>query len=187
MITGTRVKILQMRLNKINDEVLVADQPIVRVSGTDIASLKHQALANARRRIRICTHPDTSDRLHEMLIVHTRGTYVRPHKHLNKSESVHIIEGEVDIVFLDEAGDVRDVVRLGDFRSGRDFYCRANWPLYHTLLIATDFLVFHEITNGPFQREDTVFAPWAPEESNTLACSEFQARVAREAARHARV
>ena len=102
---------MQMRINKINDEVPVADQPILRLSGTDIASLKHQALANTRRRIRICTHPDRSDRLHEMLIVHTRGTYVRPHKHLNKSESVHIIEGEVDVVVLDEAGGVRDVVR----------------------------------------------------------------------------
>ena len=100
-----------MRLNKINDEVLVADEPIVNLSRMDIASLKHQALANARRRIRVCTHPDTNDRLHEMLIVHTRGTYVRPHKHQNKSESVHIIEGEVDVVFLDDAGAVRDVVR----------------------------------------------------------------------------
>lgn len=176
-----------MRLNKLNDEVLVADEPIVRLSSGDIASLKQQALANPRRRIRVCTHPDTNDWLHEMLIVHTRGTYVRPHKHLNKSESVHIIEGEVDIVFLDDAGAVIDVVRLGDFRSGREFYCRANLQLYHTLLITTEFLVFHEITNGPFRREDSVFATWAPEESNTVACAEFQARVAREAASHAKV
>ena len=171
-----------MRLRKLNDEVLVADEPIVRVSGADMAALKQQALTNPRQRIRICTHPDTGDRLHEMLIVHTRGTYVRPHKHLNKSESVHIIEGEVDVVFLDEAGAVSDVVRLGDYRSGREFYYRVGSPLYHTLLISSEFLVFHEITNGPFRREETVFAPWAPEESDPVACSEFQARVAREVA-----
>lgn len=137
-----------MRLRKLNDEVLVAEEPIVRVSGADIAALKQQALTNPRQRIRICTHPDTGDRLHEMLIVHTRGSYVRPHKHLNKSEAVHIIEGEVDVVFLDEAGTVSDVVRLGDDRSGREFYYRVGSPLYHTLLIASEFLVFHEITNG---------------------------------------
>ena len=119
MKNGRRVKILQMRLSKINDEVLVADEQIVHLSGIDIALLKHQALANARRQIRVCTHHDTNDRLHEILIVHTRGTNVRPHKHLNKSESAHIIEGEVDVVFLDEAGAVRDVVRLGDPWSGR--------------------------------------------------------------------
>lgn len=174
-----------MRLRKLNDEVLVAEAPIVRVSGADIASLKQQALTNPRQRIRICTHPDTSDRLHEMLIVHTRGTYVRPHKHLNKSESVHIIEGEVDVVFLDDAGAVSDVVRLGDYRSGREFYYRVGSPLYHTLLITSEFLVFHEITNGPFRREETVFAPWAPEESDPVACREFQARIAREVAARA--
>ena len=171
-----------MRLRKLNDEVLVADEPIVRVSGADLAALKQQALANPRQRIRICAHPDTGDRLHEMLIVHTRGTYVRPHKHLNKSESVHIIEGEVDVVFLDEAGAVSDVVRLGDYRSGRQFYYRIGQPLYHTLLISSEFLVFHEITNGPFRREETIFAPWAPEESDPAAGGEFQARVAREVA-----
>ena len=171
-----------MRLRKLNDEVLVAEGPLVRVSGPDIAALKQQALANPRQRIRICTHPDTGDRLHEMLIVHTRGTYVRPHKHLNKSESVHIIEGEVDVVFLDEAGEVSDVVRLGDYRSGREFYYRMSSPLYHTLLIASEFLVFHEVTNGPFRREETVFAPWAPEERDPAACGVFQGRLAREVA-----
>lgn len=171
-----------MRLRKLNDEVLVAEEPIVRVSGADIATLKQQALTNPRQRIRICTHPDTSDRLHEMLIVHTRGTYVRPHKHLNKSEAVHIIEGEVDVVFLDEAGVVIDVVRMGDCRSGREFYYRVGSPLYHTLLITSEFLVFHEITNGPFRREETIFAPWAPEESDPVACSEFQTRIARDVA-----
>ncbi len=171
-----------MRLCKLNDEVLVAQEAIVRVSGPDIASLKQQALTNPRQRIRICTHPDPNDRLHEMLIVHTRGIYVRPHKHLNKSEAVHIIEGEVDVVFLNEAGAVSDVVRMGDYRSGREFYYRVGSPLYHTLLILSEFLVFHEITNGPFRREETIFAPWAPEESDPVACGEFQARVAREVA-----
>ena len=169
-----------MRLRKVNNEVLVAEERIVRLSKADIASLKHQALANPRQRIRICTHPDTSDRLHEMLIVHTRGTYVRPHKHLNKSESVHIIEGEVDVVFLDEAGAVSDVVKMGDYESGREFYYRVGSPIDHTLRILSEFLVFHEVTNGPFRRDETIFAAWAPEESDPVACSTFQARVARE-------
>jgi cupin fold WbuC family metalloprotein len=169
-----------MRLIKLSDEVLTDGDPIVQVSGADIDSLKKQALLNPRRRIRICAHPDTTDRLHEMLIVHTRGAYVRPHKHLNKTESAHIIEGEVDVVFFEDSGAVSEVVRLGDYRSGRKFYYRVGGPVFHTFLITSEFLVFHEVTNGPFRREDTVFAPWAPEESNPAACSAFQARVAAE-------
>jgi cupin fold WbuC family metalloprotein len=167
-----------MPLNKLNDEVLVAGGPIVQVSRADIEALQKQALGNPRRRIRLCAHPDTTDRLHEMLIVHTRGAYVRPHKHLHKSESVHIIEGEVDVVFFDDAGAVAEVVRMGDYGSGRKFYYRVGGPLYHTLLISSEFLVFHEVTNGPFRREDTVFAPWGPEEADTVACAAFQQRVA---------
>ncbi|HWX22495.1 MAG TPA: WbuC family cupin fold metalloprotein [Candidatus Binatia bacterium] len=166
-----------MRLIKLSDEVLTAGDPLVQLSRVDIQTLKQQALLNPRRRIRICAHPDTTDRLHEMLIVHTRGAYVRPHKHLNKSESVHVIEGKVDVVFFDDAGAVSDVVRLGDYQSDRKFYYRIGGPRYHTFLITSEFLVFHEVTNGPFRREDTVFAPWGPEESNPAACLAFQERV----------
>jgi cupin fold WbuC family metalloprotein len=99
-----------------------------------------------------------------MLIVHGRDCYVRPHKHLAKSEAFHVIQGVVDIVLLDEAGKVVEVIKMGDYASGRKFYYRLADPLYHTLLIRSDWLIFHEITNGPFKREDTIFAPWAPEE-----------------------
>jgi cupin fold WbuC family metalloprotein len=167
-----------MHLIQVNSEVLTAGDPIVRVGGPDVEALKRQALANPRRRIRICAHPDTGDRLHEMLIVHARNAYVRPHKHVNKSESVHIIEGEVNVVFFDEAGGVAEVVQMGDYHSGRKFYYRIGEPLYHTLLITSEFLVFHEVTNGPFRREDTVFAPWSPEEGDPAACAVFQERIA---------
>ena len=165
-------------LTKLNDEVFVARGPLVQVGRADVEALKQRALANPRRRIRICAHPDTADRLHEMLIVHMRGAYVRPHKHLQKSESVHIIEGEVDVVFFDDAGAVAEVVRMGDYGSGRKFYYRVGGARYHTLLIASEFLVFHEVTNGPFRRADTVFAPWGPEEADPAACAAFQERVA---------
>ena len=74
-----------------------------------------------RSRIRLCAHPDVNDTLHEMLIVHEKGTYVRPHKHLNKTESVHIIEGSVDVVIFDDDGNITDVIQMGDYKSGRNF------------------------------------------------------------------
>ena len=44
-----------------------------------------------RKRIRICAHPSSKNAVHDMLIVHFRDTYVRPHKHLNKDETFHLI------------------------------------------------------------------------------------------------
>jgi cupin fold WbuC family metalloprotein len=166
-----------MQTTKLNNEVLIAQGPIVQIERADICALKEQSLGNERQRIRICAHPDAEDRLHEMFIVHKQGTYIRPHKHLHKSESVHIIEGSVDVVMFDDAGAIIEVIRMGDYSSGRRFYYRLAEPNYHTLMITSEFLVFHEITNGPFRRSETIFAPWAPEESDTAGQSEFMRRL----------
>jgi len=166
-----------LRVEQINDEVLVAVDPIVKIGRPEIQLLKERALRNPRQRIRICAHKRTDDPLHEMLIVHTKDTYVRPHKHFNKSESFHVIEGIVDVIVFDETGTVAEVIEMGDFASGRRFYYRIDAPVYHTLIIRSDVLVFHETTSGPFRREDTVFASWAPEDGDLEGRSAFQARL----------
>lgn len=153
-------------MRKLSDEVLVADEDLLRIDSATLERLKRDAAANARNRIRICAHHDVDDPLHEMLIVHARGVYVRPHKHVGKTESMHVVEGAADVVFFDDDGNVREIVPIGERGSGRTFYYRLASPCYHTLLVATDFLVFHEVTNGPFRREETLFPPWAPDEDD---------------------
>ena len=161
------------RFKQTSAEVLYSDTPIVEVAAADIQWLREQAERNPRKRIRLCTHHDITDPLHEMLIVHEKGTYVRPHKHLNKTESVHIIDGLVDVVVFDDDGKITDVMQMGDYKSGRVFYYRMQYPYFHTLLIHSDILLFHEVTNGPFNRSDTVFAPWSPDENVPSLCSVF--------------
>jgi cupin fold WbuC family metalloprotein len=153
-----------INVNKLNDEVMYAADPIVQLSRLDIGELIERAGRNPRKRVRICTHKGIADNLHEMFIIHTRETYVRPHKHLGKSESFHVIEGAVDVVVFDDRGEITEVIAMGDYSSGKTFYYRIADPLYHTLLIRSEVIVFHEATNGPFERSDTLFAPWAPED-----------------------
>lgn len=81
-----------MRLNKFNEEVLFAIDPIVKIDCSEIETLKNRSINNKRKRIRICAHNSVDDNLHEMFIVHAKDTYVKPHKHLNKPESMFIIE-----------------------------------------------------------------------------------------------
>lgn len=150
---------------KESDEVLYPEEDLVTLSASDLEELKRLALLNPRRRIRLCAHRNPQDSLHEMFIIHTNDCYVRPHKHLGKIESMAILEGEVDVVLFDENGDIERVIEMGEPSSGRLFYYRLDNPIYHTLLIRTQFLVFHEITEGPFIREMTEFPDWAPLES----------------------
>lgn len=169
-----------IRFNEFSQEVLYAADPIVQIDRHDIAELIKRSDRNPRTRIRICAHRCVEDKVHEMFIVHAREAYVPPHKHLDKSESFHVIKGLVDVVLFDDAGKLSEVIPMGDYQSGRKFYYRLSDPCYHTLLINSDHLVFHETTNGPFNRTDTVFAPWAPDPSDASAVKAFMDKLVAE-------
>jgi len=162
-----------LKTRKFNDEVLYpAESPVV-VDREFVEWMKRQSDGNPRRRIRLCAHQDPNDLIHEMLIVHAHMTYVRPHKHLTRIESFHVIEGEADLVMFDDAGGITRVISMGPFASGKKFYYRLTEPVFHTLLIYSPHLVFKEVTNGPFSAAGTVFAEWAPEDSQTAEVERF--------------
>jgi cupin fold WbuC family metalloprotein len=171
-----------IKLRKVNDEVFVAEAQIVRMGARQISFLKQQAARNARGRARICAHRSNHDSLHEMLIAISAESYIHPHKHLSKIESFHIVEGAVDVIMFDDAGSVIDVIELGDISTGRNFYYRLSDSVFHTLLIHGDFLVVHEVTNGPFVREETILAPFAPPEGRREEVIAYIAGIARTAA-----
>lgn len=158
-----------IKVRKESAEVLYPEEDVVVVTCADLDELKRLALLNPRQRVRLCTHRSPNDALHEMFIVHTRDCYVRPHKHLGKSESMTVLEGIVDVVLFNEDGSIRQVVRMGEPGSGKVFYQRLSEPIYHMLIIRTEFLVFHESTEGPFMRENTVFPEWAPAEQGSAS------------------
>ena len=114
---------------------------------------------------RICSHLSTNDKIHEMIIFHKKGAYVRPHKHLNKLESFHLISGEVSIIFFNNYGSPIKVVRMGEYSSGKIFYYKLFKSCFHTVLIEKDVL-FHEVTSGPHVKRQTIFAKWSPDENN---------------------
>lgn len=155
-----------MQIKEISEEVFCADEPLVNVSRREIEFMKQRVKNTEHKRIRLCAHMGEEDALHEMFIVLSKETYIRPAKHLGKAESLHVIEGLAQAVFLDEMGGITDVVLLGDYLSGQQFYFRIRESFYHTLLVKSDFLVFHEVTKGPFDRSDTLFPTWAPEEND---------------------
>ena len=162
---------------KINEEVYYTKNKVPTIGNKEIEMLKNLSKENKRRRCRICVHKDINEKLHEMFIIHEKGTYVRPHKHLNKSESMHIIEGSADVIIFDEKGNIRKIESLDNYRSGEKFFYRLDEPLYHTLNITSDVLIYHETTIGPFDRKDTVFAPWSPEEKDEKGVKKFLEKI----------
>ncbi|HUL51243.1 MAG TPA: WbuC family cupin fold metalloprotein [Candidatus Nitrosotalea sp.] len=162
-----------MEIKRISDEVFYAGGEIIEFGARELDFLKAQTARNPRKRARLCTHIDAADRLHEMIIVNVRDTYVRPHKNTNKPKSFQVLEGRMDVVVFDDHGTVISVTHLGSYDSGRPYYFRLHETRYHTLRTTSDIVLFQETTIGPFRQGDTVFAPWAPEDGQVAACAEF--------------
>lgn len=156
----------ETKTKTLSHEVLAVVGGVVRVGASDMREIMRRAIRSSRKRARLCTHPDASDPLHEMLICLAADTYVRPHRHAGKSESFHIIDGELDVVLFGDDGRIRDVVHLAPYRHGTTFFYRLMEPCFHTVLVKTPQVLFHETTNGPFNPAETEFASWAPAEGD---------------------
>jgi cupin fold WbuC family metalloprotein len=153
-----------LNIRTVNPEVYQAEGQVVWATRDNIEFLKKRASENPRGRARLCAHPGPADSTHEMLVALTRNNCLRPHIHPGKVESFHCIEGEMVVVLFNEDGSLLEAVPMGDLQSGKAFYYRHTIPTYHTFIAQTDLVVFQEVTQGPFQRDGTVLAPWAPAE-----------------------
>jgi cupin fold WbuC family metalloprotein len=172
-----------IQMKRISEEVYFADQAIVHLGPDDVSFLRNNVETTVRQRTRLCAHKGPEDGLHEMFVVYTNNTYMRPNKH-PKDESLHILGGCADFVFFDLKGNVTNIVQLGDAASDRPFYCRVPKETYHTVLIRSERLTIHEGLSGPFRRDSTtVFAPWAPKETDLEGVRFFSARLEADVAR----
>lgn len=123
---------------------------------------------NSRGTFRFCMHKSTKDSVQEMIIVHKKNRYIRPHKHPNKSVSYHLIMGKMKLYVFDDKGIVINNIIVDSenidggsiFRLCKDFYYMP-YPI-------TD-IVFHETITGPFdETSSVVWAPWSPNEDSSI-------------------
>ena len=149
---------------RVNDEVYYARSPFCPVYPETIDELKAVARQNARGRVRICFHASPDAALHDMLIVLTGAAVYPAHKHLNKEEAFHLIEGRLRVMLHADDGTIEETVDLAGapLQGGANtaFYCRIPMNKFHTVIPMSETVVFREVTDGPFVPEQTVFADW---------------------------
>jgi cupin fold WbuC family metalloprotein len=148
---------------------------LVLFGAHDWGALLQQAKKNNISRARVCTHMDNLSAVQEMLIAFMKDSYVRPHRHLGKSESFYVIEGELSVIFFDENGKETDRVALSASDPGKPFYFRGERENWHTVLIESEYAFIHETTTGPYEYDDRLLAPWAPAEGESRQIHEFLA------------
>ncbi len=160
-------------LDRRDESVYEVSSRFKRLDSGDLAAIEASSGLVERKRSRICCHAGLQSSPQEMIICLRRGTYIRPHRHDNKVESGLCLRGEADAVFFSEDGGIVDAWRMGPEQTGRPFYYRIEEPVYHCLFVRSEVFVFHEVSTGPFRREDTEFAPWSPDETNSNTVSEW--------------
>lgn len=142
-----------------NDRFAVASDEAVQF-------IKRVAPFTPRKRCRICFHPDSDAPAQEMLIAMHASSYLCPHRHLGKTETLNVLEGEATTLLFDEAGAVTRRLPMGPYGSGRAFFYRMPEQVFHTLIFESEWLIYLETTTGPFEPAQSEAAPWAPPESD---------------------
>ena len=109
---------------------------LVLFGAHDWGALLQQAKKNNISRARVCTHMDNRSAVQEMLIAFMKDSYVRPHRHLGKSESFYVIEGELSVIFFDENGKETDRVALSASASSNTRLSMKQRPGRMSMMIA---------------------------------------------------
>lgn len=166
------------RLKDISPDVIYSDGGFFAADEAVVSLLKARAAEVPRKRCRLCFHAGPDSAQHDMLIVMHRSSYVRPHRHFGKAETLTIIEGECDAVLFDPSGQVTECIPMSPAAQGGAFFYRMPEAQFHTLIFKSEWLVFLETTIGPFDRANSESANWAPPESELIAGHAFLAQLA---------
>jgi len=132
------------------------------IGDADLALLSTAQAGAPLRRARLCAHLDDDVQLQQMIISLNGDSYIRPHKHTAKPESYQMLRGEAALVLFADDGTVAEIVHLTPPGKGGNFFFRLSSESYHGLVLLSTEVVFCETTLGPFRRDATHFAPWAP-------------------------
>jgi len=149
------------------DSVFFNTEDIAKINKNNILYLKDIASKSSRKTSRICLHKSTDDLLQEMVIVLNKDGYRRPHKHIDRSETICIIEGRLFLIIFDDEGKVKNKIFMDKDSDKGNIMCRLEKNIWHMVIPITEDVVFFEITKGPFDRKNNISALWAPLEGET--------------------
>jgi cupin fold WbuC family metalloprotein len=158
-------------MRELNEEVLVADDPLTFLTGSDLVGIAVRARSATRKRARILLHSGPSDVMQQMMIVMTRGQYVPPHWNGASPKSYLVMSGSVELIEFDTSGHVNGHFRLTAGEPGVPFFARMNRPMWHTCVAVTPDVTFLEASLGPYEK--TVYADWAPAADDQPAARRF--------------
>ena len=151
----------------------------VKVDASLIDELRRISESEGNVNVRVCLHESPDAAFHDMIILVRPGRHYPPHKHLQKGETWHIIEGRMGVFVFDVDGTLEDsaVVSAGEIY-------RLSLDTFHAVMPLGEYVIYHESKPGPFLGSaDSIYPDWAPppEDADAVAhfADELRANVAR--------
>lgn len=135
-----------------------------------------QAKESPRLRMNHNFHAAMDAPIHRLLNALEPGTYLPPHRHMDKEETYLVLRGSLFAFFFDEAGAVVEKVCLNP--SEGKYGLEIPPCTWHSIIALESGTVIYEIKKGPYQPlplED--IAPWAPSPSDEVGVKAFMKRM----------
>lgn len=142
-----------------------------------LQSLVADAQQSTRRRMNYNFHINLSDLCQRLLIGIEPGSYIRPHRHRDKDETMLVVSGKIGIVFFNPDGSIQNKAILAQGTENIGANISAN--TFHSFVSLEPGTVFFESKEGPYQTLlPEEWGQWAPAESDGQA-KEYYEQLAR--------
>ena len=110
----------------------------------------------SKKDLRVCLHQKSTDKHHDMIILQQKRNYYKPHKHLFKGETYHMIVGSMKCILFNNFGKIKKIVTI---KKNEIFRVPKN--TFHTMLPISVITIYHENKPGPFiKKGDSIFPNW---------------------------
>ncbi len=125
--------------------------------------LSHEADISPRKRKNYNFHLNETEACHRLLNAIQPGTYVPPHCHDDKDETMIMVRGKMGIIFFEESGAITEARVL--MPNSDCMGVNIARGIFHSIVALEPFTVFFESKEGPYRalhpQECASFAPKA--------------------------
>lgn len=100
----------------------------------------------------MCLHNSREESVQEMVIVAHKDSHFEQHRHpINKPESYHVIDGELEVRIYSDAGQLTETILLSHNGSQKMYRIQGN--VWHRPIVISEWIVYHEVYTGPFDKD----------------------------------
>lgn len=135
------------------------DERLRWIDAALLDDLSDRAAKNPRRRLHYNFHHDSKDPAHRLLNAIAPDSYIPPHCHLDKDETLLLVQGRLGVLIFDTTGSISSLKVL---QTGGALGVDIPRGVFHSFVALDTIAIVLECKAGPYQPlRPEELAPWA--------------------------